>query len=294
MILKKLALGAALAVMATAAAGSMAMAQQEAPVHPKYVPQPDEFVPPTKRPDMNDWFIERTKPAGTTPRRADGHPDLTGFWAGGFPSPVPEQPGRRKNEYFEPDQSALQRSGHYYLPFYKPEYWPKVTALSFSKVDTDPAFGCPEEGVPRMGIPQKIIQGDKEIWLYKGGETRIIPIGTRKLTDDDQDESTNKGISAAHWDGDVLVIDSVGFNGDTWLAWEGLFHTDRMKVTERLWRDGNMLYYNFTVDDPTIFLRPWTSATQWKRGNANNPTPNEGLPCLTASPKNIIDQYFRG
>lgn len=293
MILKKLALGAALAVMA-AASGSVALAQQEAPVRPAYVPQTGDYVPPTKRPDMNDWFIQRTKPTGTTPKRADGHPDLTGFWNLGFGSPVPEQPGRRKNEYFEPDQSALQRSGHYYLPFYKPEYWKKVTSLSFSKVDSDPAYGCDAEGVPRMGIPQKIIQADKEIWLYDGGETRIIPIGTRKLTENDGDEAADKGISAAHWDGDVLVIDSVGFNGDTWLAWEGLFHTDRMKVTERLWRDGNILYYNFTVDDPTIFLRPWTSATQWKRQNPNNPTPNEGLPCLSANPKNIIDQYYRG
>ena len=291
--LKKLALGAALAVLA-AAAGSAVMAQPEAPKVPKYIPQPDVFVPPATRPEMHTFFIERTKPTGTTPRRADGKPDLSGFWNLNFPSPVPEQPGRRANEYFEPDQSALQRSSHYYKPYYKPEYWKKVEALDFSIIDTDPAYGCDAEGVPRQGIPQKILQADKEIWLYDGGEVRIIPIGTKTLTDEDADESTNKGISAARWDGDVLVIDSVGFNGDTWLAWEGLFHTDRMKVQERLWRDGNLLYYNFTVDDPDVLLRPWTSATQVKRMNPNNQTPTEGLPCLSANPRLIVDQYYRG
>ena len=292
MTLKNLTLGAALAVMAAAA--SSALAQPEAPKFPKYVPQPEAFVPPTTRPEIHDWFVARTKPTGVTPRRADGHPDLSGFWNLGFPSPVPEDYGRRANEYFEPDQAAMQRSSHYYKPFYKPEYWKKVEALDFSILDTDPSYACDPEGIPRQGIPQKILQADKEIWLYDGGEIRIVPIGTKTLTEDDADQANYKGVSAAHWEGDVLVIDSVGFNDKTWLAWEGLFHTDRMKLQERLWRDGNLLYYNFTVDDPDIFIRPWTSATQVKRMNPNNVTPTEPLPCLSGSARAVVDQYYRG
>ena len=206
-----------------------------------------------------------------------------------------EDYGRRANEFFEPDQAALQRSSHTYKPIYKPEYWDKVRALDFSWADTDPAYGCVPDGVPRMQIPQKIGQFDKEIWLYDGGETRIIPIGIRTLTEEDEDEATNNGISAAHWEGDVLVIDSVGFNGDTWLAWEGLFHTDRMKVKERLWRDGNFLYYNYEVDDPIVFMRPWQSATQLKRLNANPQAfIDEGLPCQVHGIDHFLDKYYRG
>ena len=75
----------------------------------------------------------------------------------------------------------------------------------------------------------------------------------------------------AHWDGDTLVIDSVGFGDRTWLGWEGYFHTDKMEVTERFTRNGDLLYYNFTVKDPDVLMEPWTSYTYVRRLNPNHP-----------------------
>ena len=63
----------------------------------------------------------------------------------------------------------------------------------------------------------------------------------------------------AHWDGDTLVIESVGFNDVSWLGWEGYFHTDKMEVTERFTRNGDLLFYNFTVNDPDVLMEPWNS-----------------------------------
>jgi hypothetical protein len=253
------------------------------------------FAPPTTRPDANDWFIQWNKPSGATPRRADGHPDLSGNWGAINFTALAAMPGRRTNEATEPDQATLQRSGHYYKPVYKPEYWDKVRALDFSIIDTDPAYGCTEKGVPRMGIPTKIGQFDNEIWLNRDDITRFIPIGGRKLTEEDEDQQTRRGVSVAHWDGEVLIIESVGFTGETWLAWEGLFHSDRMKLTERLWRDGDLLYYNFTVDDPVVFIKPWRSATQFTKLNPNPlALPAEPLPCQIANPRAVVDQRDRG
>jgi hypothetical protein len=297
---KKILIAAATTALVAAVFAVPAVAQPaawaEAPLHPAYKPQPDSYVPPAKRPDANTAYIEQLKPAGTTPIRSDGHPDLTGYWNLGIPNPTPEVYGRRCNSCSEADQTKGQRGSHYYKPVYKPEYWSKVEALDYSVADTDPSYGCDPEGVPRQGIPGKIVQLDNEIWLYDGGEVRIIPLGNvGPLTEEDEDESTFRGVSHAEWKGNVLEIDSVGFGGDTWLAWEGLFHTNRMKVKERLWREGNILFYNFTVDDPTIFVRPWQSATQFKRLNANpNAFPEEPLPCQTHSIKSFFDPWQRG
>lgn len=287
------AMAAALAV----SAGSPSIAQQEAPIRPRYVPPAaGEYVPLPKRVGKETAFITQLQPNGSgSPRKANGQPDLTGYYNGGWPSPTIEDYGRRCNSCSEADQTKTQRGSHYYKPTYRPEYWDKVEALDYSMIDTDPAFGCAPEGVPRMGIPQKILQADNEVWLYDGGEVRIIPTDGRPFDEEDYDLATINGVSVAHFEGDVMVIESIGFGDTTWLAWEGLFHTDQMKVTERLWRDGDLLFYNFTVDDPQVLLRPWTSATQFARLGANQKAvPGEPLPCLIKGIDTYMDKYQRG
>ena len=80
----------------------------------------------------------------------------------------------------------------------------------------------------------------------------------------------------ARWDGDTLVVESVGFNDVTWLGWEGYFHTDEMEVTERFRREGDLLFYSFTVNDPDVLMEPWTSITYVRRLNPRNPVPRRG------------------
>ena len=91
------------------------------------------------------------------------------------------------------------------------------------------------------------------------------------------------------------MVESVGFNDITWLQWQGYFHTDKMKVTERLRRDGDLLFYQFTVDDPDVLAEPWTSDTYVRR---LNPDPlariDEAQPCEERDLNEIIDRYYRG
>jgi hypothetical protein len=73
-------------------------------------------------------------------------------------------------------------------------------------------------------------------------------------------ESSYFGHSIGHWDGDTLVIDTVGFNEAFWMNRDGLPHTDQLHLTERLTRRNfDTLDYQVTIDDPGAYTAPWTS-----------------------------------
>jgi hypothetical protein len=68
------------------------------------------------------------------------------------------------------------------------------------------------------------------------------------------------GHSIGRWEGDTLVVDSVGFNEDFWMNRDGLPHTSQLHLTERLTRtDFDNLNYEVTIDDPGAYTAPWTS-----------------------------------
>jgi hypothetical protein len=54
------------------------------------------------------------------------------------------------------------------------------------------------------------------------------------------------------------VIDSIGFNDQSWLGWGGYFHTSDMHVVERFRRDGDTLHYSALVEDPAVLTEPWS------------------------------------
>jgi hypothetical protein len=66
------------------------------------------------------------------------------------------------------------------------------------------------------------------------------------------------GESIAYWDGDTLVIDSVGFNGYTRLDTRGNPHSDKLHMVETFRRtDAGHLAYTVTIDDPVYYTRQW-------------------------------------
>jgi len=71
--------------------------------------------------------------------------------------------------------------------------------------------------------------------------------------------STWMGHSIGRYEGDTLVIDTVGVNDQTWIDRRGHPHSDAMHLVERLRRvKQNSLEYEFTVDDPKVYKKPWT------------------------------------
>jgi hypothetical protein len=77
------------------------------------------------------------------------------------------------------------------------------------------------------------------------------------------------GHSIGRWEGDTLVIDSVGFSEDFWMNRDGLPHTTRLRMTERVTRTSfDTINYEVTVDDSGAYTAPWTSGYTlgWTRG----------------------------
>jgi hypothetical protein len=68
-----------------------------------------------------------------------------------------------------------------------------------------------------------------------------------------------QGYSSARWEGDTLVVNSIGFRDDLWIDWNGSMITSAAKVQERIRRvDYGHLEVGVTVDDPKAYTKPWT------------------------------------
>jgi len=117
--------------------------------------------------------------------------------------------------------------------------------------------------VPRIGPPHAIVQapGMPIVFLYQlgaGNTFRQVPVGTAHDKIALGLGDLYNGDSIARWDGETLVIETIGFNTETWIGIYGWFHSDKMKVVERISRVGDTLHYQATIEDPEVFTRPWT------------------------------------
>ena len=229
-----------------------------------------------------------------TPKMADGHSDLSGRWGGGgggggnavqrfdekgnYHNLRNDRKGSPVNQ--ERDSGLSQRFLEN-LPQYKPEYWEKVDYLDVNGNAEDTNFRCFPAGVPRMGPPTKIMATSTEVvFLYNQKNTwRLIPMNRPHDPINSRDQSY-MGDSVGKWEGDTLVVDVTGFNDETWLEWPGYFHTNKMHVIERLRREGNVLHYQVTVEDPDVLIQPWVMDEEVLRLNTAPMVQVEDPPCV--------------
>src|SRR5205085_4585784 len=126
----------------------------------------------------------------------------------------------------------------------------------------DPQQFCRPWGLPRLGAPQQIfsLAGPFVMLLYNGtyqkDAWRLIPTDSRPHNALRMATETWNGDPVGHWEGDTLVIESVGFTDESWLHKNGYIHGFNMKVTERLTRTGNSLKWEATVEDPEYLAAP--------------------------------------
>jgi hypothetical protein len=210
-----------------------------------------------------------------TPRAADGKPDLTASWSN---AGMNWRYGNRRcaptqlegcspewNQTLDFEFEAPSRFGPN-RPIYKPEHWDKVIELDMWTNREDPVMTCQPLGIPRQGPPRRIIQSSDDIVFFyqqygDGGggqaEFRIIPTDGRERNERDGRETKYYGYTLGTWEGDTLVLESTSFNDYTWLARGGFFHSDQMRVIEKLTRRGDELLYEVTVEDPVVLVEPW-------------------------------------
>jgi len=73
------------------------------------------------------------------------------------------------------------------------------------------------------------------------------------------------GDSRGHWEGDTLVVETTNFRTDPGVIFQG-GNPDTYKITERFSRvDATTLNYEFTIDDPKTWTKPWTAVVPWNK-----------------------------
>ena len=169
------------------------------------------------------------------------------------------------------------RFGKLGRPLYKPEHWDKVIELDMWTNKYDPVMTCQPLGLPRQGPPRRIFQTENDItFLYgqfpdAGGgfpEFRVIPIDGRQHGPDARYATKYFGDTVGRWEGDTLVLDSIGFIDTTWIGRGGYFHSDKMHIVERLKREGDAIIYDLTLEDPEVLVEPLVFPTRIMRRNA--------------------------
>jgi hypothetical protein len=243
------------------------------------VPVPPNVGPTEPLPmfgsDQKPPVLASTAP---TPHLPNGKPDLTGSWRSGSKFFIWRYGNRRCsptqlegcseawNQTLDFEFEAASRFGPN-RPIYRPEHWDKVVYLDMWTNRLDPIMTCQPMGQPRQGPPGRIFMTENDITLLYGNggdggggysDFRVIATDNRPFDPQRTRQTKYTGHSVGHWEGDTLVIESVGFVPETWLARGGFFHSEDMKVFERFTRKGDQLLYEVTVEDPQVLLRPWT------------------------------------
>ena len=179
-------------------------------------------------------FEAHNAPAGPTPRTPEGKPDFSGVW-----NPLRTiDPG-------------------------KPDLLPWADQLAKERVANNrrdmPSSRCLPAGIMADGtlFSFRIMQNPVVLaFIFEEDLPRQIYLDGRKHPDESL--SPFIGHSVGTWDGDTLVVDTIGFNDKTWLDIQGRPHTDKMHVIERFHRgDLGHLEVEITIDDPGAYKKPF-------------------------------------
>jgi hypothetical protein len=139
------------------------------------------------------------------------------------------------------------------------------------KPSGDMTAACLPQGMPRimtMTYPMEIIQNDIQMNIFAEWmeQTRRIFIDGRPHPPADELEPTYYGHAIGHWEGDVLVAETVAMRPETDLEASGLPHSDALVVKERLWlANDDLLMDEITLVDPKAYTKPWTVTKRFKR-----------------------------
>jgi hypothetical protein len=173
--------------------------------------------------------------AAPAPRGPDGKPDLTGIWNG----PNPEAPLDPANEQPWVKDIVRQRQQEYH--------------------SGRPSFQCRPSGpeADEFGGWKRILQTPTALAILNDDLTyRVIHMDGRAL--EANPAPSWMGYSVGRWEGDTLVVDSVGFTDKTWLSRYGQAHTEALRVRERYRRlDFGHLQIEVTYTDPDAYVKPW-------------------------------------
>ena len=183
---------------------------------------------------------------GPAPRLPDGTPDLSGVWVGGGPV------GDIKEGLVPGEQIVMK---------------PEAEALMKKRMAADdPEARCLPTGVPRVApYPWRVLQTPTNgkathlFFLFEGNIHSYRQIFMDGRAHPNDLEPTWYGHSIGHWEGDTLVIETVGFNDKFWFDFQGHPHTTQLRTVERYTRTSMSKLENVTtIYDPGAYAKPFT------------------------------------
>jgi len=199
----------------------------------------------------------QAQPAAANGQTSTSNIDISGVWNA--------MRGNYDTASFSKGDPPMTPWGQEQFNAAKPSQGPRGVKLTET---TDRVYKCSPPGMPYIYLqlfPMQIVQTPKEvIELFEYDHTvRHIFIDGRKHPAD-LTPSYN-GHSIGHWEGDALVVDTVGLNGKLWLDRVGHPDSDQMHVIERIHRvDDKTLQVDFTFDDPKSYVKPWTALMRFR------------------------------
>ncbi len=209
-------------------------------------------------PTGRDGKFNLTAPA---PRASDGKPDLSSVWLtdGG---PVPPNIPTIEGDYLRVSRQFIDVTADTKPEQVQMEPWAAelLKKRLESKGTLDHASYCQpigEPAQPEIPFPYKIVQTPRLILvLYEENSIhRQIFLDGRNVVPDAVPRWY--GYSVGRWEGDTLVVETVGFHDRSWLDRIGHPHTDAMRVTERFRRrDVGHLEVDVTITDPKAYRTP--------------------------------------
>lgn len=216
-------------------------------------------------------------PAAPTPHWPDGRVNLgtqpgeKGIWEGNAGATLATNPAGGL------DNPSMYLATNLKLADVPFQPWARAV-YAYRQAETtkdDPHVRCKPSGGPRMfhtpyGFEFVDVPEEKKIYILGVGgphSWRVIYMDGRAHPKD-LDPSFS-GHSVGRWEGETLVIDTVGFNEKFWLTREGIPHTAALHLTEKFTRENHdRLKYEATIDDPGAYTRPWTGGwyIDWRAG----------------------------
>lgn len=190
--------------------------------------------------------------------------DLSGVWEA-------DMHGLKWAEYsFAPSIPSMTPWGKARYLAAKPSYGPRAVENSTDYVNptTGKDVGCLPPGVPRIYIQPflfEIVQTPERVLELFEFDHHIRQIFTDGRGHPNDPDPTWMGNSIGRYEGDTLVIDTVGLNDKTWIDRGGLPHSDQLHVVERIRRpDHEALEIKFTIDDPKAYTESWSGYRNFK------------------------------
>src|SRR5688572_4871008 len=207
-------------------------------------------------PRKPDGTVDMAAPA---PRLTDGKPDFSGIWISAKPDQDVASDGHDLGSGRHMANLGVDMEGG--LP-YQPWLVPIVKERTANLAIDDPHIRClPDSFIRAYGLPHMLKFVHKPDLLVVLNEMNA---GYRQVFTDarplpDAPSPSWQGYSSARWEGDTLVVDTIGVRNGTWIDWHGSEVTEQAKIREEISRpDFGHLEIKVTVDDPGAYTQPWS------------------------------------